>query len=468
MAKVLEVDGTGVRAGSLGENQRRLNEKQREAFGSDLAMSPQTPQAQWSGIGAAVYTEIGEAGVRVGLYGASVDDAPGTYLDVLGGLLDVRRRVATRSRVTATLTGENGTGVPAGSLARTDPDGHLFATVADAVLSASGVGVEMQAVEVGAVPAPAGTLTEIVTVIVGWETITNAADAVLGRARQADAAYRETYLVRTAHSSIGPVPAIKAALEEALAGKTRVVENRTSVAVVRQEWTISGHALLVVAESGVDTDVTRAVENHRGMGVPTMTAILGGAADETALAMITNGTVEWDGDDYPGLNLSTTTTPAERAAALTTLLAGTGVVVSYIGSRYVAIFEWDPDHNPTFGDGAVETAFALAPAAARYPTGPFVRPDVRDLSVSMTLTRRTGFPSNGLDLVRSSVLARVAAYEVGEQVWANDLLCEAERVAGTRITALTVQHAGADVSAVAIPLDVIWRLTSANLAITVA
>ena len=57
----------------------------------------------------------------------------------------------------------------------------MFRTVADVALAPSpGVSVEMEAVEEGAVMAAAGTLTQIVTVVAGWETITNAAAAVLG------------------------------------------------------------------------------------------------------------------------------------------------------------------------------------------------------------------------------------------------------------------------------------------------
>ena len=77
----------------------------------------------------------------------SVDHAGGIYLDFLGGLLDIRRHASTYSRVTATLTGVAGTGVPAGSRARTDPGTDEFVTLSDVVLSPSGVTVDMQSCE---------------------------------------------------------------------------------------------------------------------------------------------------------------------------------------------------------------------------------------------------------------------------------------------------------------------------------
>ena len=110
-----------------------------------------------------------------------------------------------------------------------------------------------------------------------------------------------------------------------------------------------------------------------------------------------------------------------------------------------------------------------------------MRPTARALTVTFTLTRRTGFPGDGLERVRSSVLARVGGmdaitgrdltddardgirsqleslgaaegYAIGEEVWANDILGAAERVPGTRVTLLTVQADGADVSGVAVDL----------------
>ena len=382
--------------------------RQREELGEDLAMSAQTPQSQWSGVVALRDTEVGEAGVRAALYGSSVYHAQGVHVDAHGSLLDVRRRPATRSRVVATLTGVSGVGVPALSRVRT-MDGDLFESVSDAFLSPSGVDVEMQAVEFGPIEAPAGTLTEIVTVIAGWETVTNALDAIVGRARQTDDNYKAEYENRTAHSSIGPLSALRGALTEALAKRVRVVENNTNMSNVTQEWTVGAHSILVVAESGSNGDVRRAIENHRGMGVGTMTAIRAGAHDDTALAAISDGTINWNGTEYTGLDLSSATSGADRAAALTTLLAADSVppTIRFIAGRYVAIHRWQPNRTPAFGGDDDEDSFGLDPDSATASPGPFVRTREIPLTVSFTLTRRIGFPADGLDRIRRRVLARV-------------------------------------------------------------
>ena len=83
---------------------------------------------------------------------------------------------------------------------------------------------------------------------------------------------------------------IEAAIDEALAGRQVVKENNTDAGITVQEMAVNAHSLLVIAESGSDGDIRRAIENHRGMGVGTMTAIRGGAhGNLAALQAITNG-----------------------------------------------------------------------------------------------------------------------------------------------------------------------------------
>ena len=87
--------------------------------------------------------------------------------------------------------------------------------------------------------------------------------------------------------------------------------------------------------------------------------------------------------------------------------------------------------------------------------------------MTATVTRHAGFPGDGLAQIRTALLNRVTQYAIGEQVWLNDLLCAAEAVPGSRITAIMVQYNSAAISGVAVPLDILWALTLANLTITI-
>ena len=467
MPDTVTVDETGIRAASLEDNIANLRARFRAVFGADLSLAPQTPQSQMIGVMALALTEIGEGLVEIGT-GTDIDRAPGARLDALTGQLGVDRRQATRSRVTATLTGVAGTGVPAGSRAKTDPGGAEFRTLAAVVLSPDGVSVEMEAVDAGAIEAPAGSLTDLVTLIAGWETVTNPSDASVGRGRESDAELRDSYRARTAATVEGPVEAIEGALAEALAGRVRVVENDGGgTSSVMQGYPVPLHGVLVVAETGSDADLRRAVSSHRSLGAPVGSAIRGGEPDETALGAVSAGSVRWGDSTYDPLDLSGAATPAARAAALSALLANAGVAVRHIDGRYTAVYSWRPGEQPSFGDGPVETAFGLDPdSAARLPE-PFLRPRSRPLVVTADISRRAGFPADGLAQIRAALIARVRAYGVGEQLWANDLLSAAEAVGGTRVTALTARHSGADASGVAVPLDALWTLATDDLTLTV-
>ena len=462
------VDATGVSVSSVIEAvDRKLRELQ-VVFGVDLSLSHQTPQTQLAAILAVPEIEEGEALTAV-FAGIDPRTAPGGWLDANGGLLMIERRAATRSRVSATVTGVAATNVPAGSRAAT-ADGDEFVTLTGVVLSPSGVSVDLEAAETGPVEAAAGTLTRIVTVVAGWETVTNAEAATVGADGESDTEYRQSLALRAARRSMGPTAALEAALADAEAAPYRVEANSTTAAVAVQQMPLNAHSLLVVAGDGTDSDVRRAVDYHRGMCVPTMTAIRGGTPDDSALDAVSAGAITWAGNDYTGLDLSAANSDALKAAALTTLLAGrSGVTVLSVDDIYWAFFEWRPDASPIFADGTVADAFGLsADGGAAYPAGPFLRTRSRALGVTLAVTRATGFPADGLAQIRAAVIARVDGYGIGETLWVNDILAAAEMVAGTRVTSSTVEYSGADLSGAVIPpLDARWSLALADLAVTV-
>lgn len=461
----IRVDDTGAYASGLAEALSETQQQLRDIFGDDLALDAQTPQGQIAGLIALLKAEVGEAIVDLA-DGVSPDSARGVKLRILGRLLHIDFGDASRSQVTATLTGVEATNVPVGSRARTT-DGDEFRTLAAVNLTPAGVTVDMEAVNAGAVEAAAGTLTRIVTVVPGWETITNAEAAVIGREAQTEAQYRGTFEVRTARNARSSLAALDAALADLRAGRFKTTENRTGVVEVQKQWPIEPHGILAVVEAGTASDITRAVETHRGQGTPTVAGIVGGTPNEGTLNAVRNETVRWNGVDYAGLDLTGAGTPAAKAAALTALLAPARVQVAAIDGIYVATYVWKPGDHPVFAAGNAVDAFGLNEAKAAYPEGPFVRPRDRTLVVTIDVTRLPGFPSDGLQTIRNAINAVIDGYEIGQQVWQNDLLRVVESVGNARVTSLTVQHGNADVSGVDVPFDSLWKLAAADLTINI-
>ena len=287
MAKTVVVDETGVVALSLEEQEAQQQERMRGVWGDDLTRSPQTPPNQIAGIQALGLTETGEAVVQDG-NANSVDHANGTQLAVLGSNLDVERLEATRSRVTATLTGVAGTGVPAGSRAQTTAGGVRDAGRRGAVAVWAWTWTCRRSRKGRSRLPQARSRRSRRSSTDGRRSPTQARPWWGVRGRRTWTTGRPTRCGRPT-ASIGPMPALEAALTEALSGKLTVVENNTAAAITTQEFNVHAHSVLAIVESGSDGDVQRAVENHRGMGVGTVTALRGGTPDNGALDSVSNG-----------------------------------------------------------------------------------------------------------------------------------------------------------------------------------
>ena len=106
----------GVTAPSLDESRIEVDGRLRGALGTGLSLALHTPQGQFSGLLAVIYTELGEAFTSLA---NAVDplSAIGEQLRALGRLLGIEPEEAKRTAVTATLSGVAGTSVEAGSRA---------------------------------------------------------------------------------------------------------------------------------------------------------------------------------------------------------------------------------------------------------------------------------------------------------------------------------------------------------------
>ena len=88
--------------------------------------------------------------------------------------------IGTPATILCTLGGTDTTVIPAGSVAQ-DESGNLWVSTADATISGSSIdNVPFSSVATGVFSCPPGTLDIVVTVIVGWDTITNPTDTTPG------------------------------------------------------------------------------------------------------------------------------------------------------------------------------------------------------------------------------------------------------------------------------------------------
>ena len=241
----------------------------RDAFGEDLVLAEETPQGQLSGSLALKITEYEEFLVYVAA-GMNIYTSDGKQIDDYASLLRNLRRVARKSVVEVTLGGTAGTVIEAGSRARTTTN-SVFALDEDATIGTSGlVTAEMQSLEYGPVTAAVGALSVILDPVTGWDTITNAAAATLGRLLETPSEYREKHQRRIARHAQGSNEAIRSrvlSIEQVTSCLVR--DNETNADVTIQSLVIPPNSILAVVQGGDDNLVAQAISDAKPDGIPT-------------------------------------------------------------------------------------------------------------------------------------------------------------------------------------------------------
>jgi uncharacterized phage protein gp47/JayE len=129
-----------------------------------------------------------------GVYYAFIPStAEGDQLDNLGEITGAYRIASSSSYLTnGYATGVANTVIPSGSQIATSDTGYIFETTTDNTIGIDGTlsNIEVQCVDTGAISALAGTLTEILTPVTGWETFTNIGNATVGLELENDIDFR--------------------------------------------------------------------------------------------------------------------------------------------------------------------------------------------------------------------------------------------------------------------------------------
>ena len=196
--------------------------------------------------------------------------ASGIWQDALGAIYFLTRKVATPTVVSCTCTGLQGTTIPAGSIIQTT-DGVKLASLGAATIGADGtVEVEFAAQESGAIDIGAGTCTQIVTVIAGWDTVTNSAAGVPGNLIEGRADFEKRRFNSVAANAHGSAAALQGAVyqvENVL--DCIVLENKTDSTVTKQGVSLISHSVAVCVYGGEDDDIAETIYNKLDAGAGT-------------------------------------------------------------------------------------------------------------------------------------------------------------------------------------------------------
>lgn len=244
-----------------------------DTFGTDLIVTPNTRQG-------VIITGDTIARAAVAANNAALANqinpniAGGTFLDAIWALTGGQRYVATQTLVTnVTLTGVAGTVISTGTQAKTSA-GDVFASLSTVTLNAGGTAtVNFASVVPGPIPCAGNALNEIVTNVLGWETVNNnpsgtpASTTTLGLTTQSDQQARAQRSNTLAFQGVSLIQAITSALwhvsgvigvfaQENVSGTTQTINGISMV----------GHSIYACVDGGSDVNVAAALLENKSSG----------------------------------------------------------------------------------------------------------------------------------------------------------------------------------------------------------
>lgn len=240
------------------------------ALGQDLNLDPNTPQGQL------ITTEVTARNgvIRNNALMANQlnpNNSQGTFLRAVGALMGISDTPVSRSiAANCTLTGTPNLFIPAGSRAK-NQTGAYFVSINDVTLSGAGTGtMTFQAVDPGAIAAPANTLVPA-EAITGWSGMDNPTDATLGSVELNDYQFRLFRQNALSNQSQNCVEAIKSKVSM-LPGITSCVvrDNPNDVQSTIDGIVLPPNAIWVCVndDGGVSSDIALTLLKTKSPGAP--------------------------------------------------------------------------------------------------------------------------------------------------------------------------------------------------------
>jgi hypothetical protein len=190
--------------------------------------------------------------------------ANGSFVDAHLSLVGGARDGQEQSTVELTLTGLVGTNILLGSFVEDDNQQLWFLVSTAQIGTGNTVTASFRSVNYGPIPAAIGEITKIISGVVGWETVNNAATAVLGKIEQNDiSAKRQRRLELGANTRSVAASVIAAVFKlEGVAG-IQFRENNTSATAVIDGVTLIAKSSWLCVDGGVTSEIVPLYYNNR-------------------------------------------------------------------------------------------------------------------------------------------------------------------------------------------------------------
>ena len=259
------IDASGYHYPTYNDIRDDMIDHFRQIYGQDIYLGNDSQDYQMISIFALKIYDTFQA-VELDYNNRSPKTAIGTALDGLVKINGLTRKKASYSTVQVTLTGDAGTQVVRG-VVRDSNDVQWALPYVVNIGNAGTVTITATCKKIGAVGAPAGSVTGIVTPTKGWVSVTNKEQAVLGRPVETDKQLRARQTISVANPSQAVMESTKGAIA-AVSGVTRysVLENDTNIT---DSHGIPGHSISAIVEGGADAEIAKAIYLRKSPGCGT-------------------------------------------------------------------------------------------------------------------------------------------------------------------------------------------------------
>ena len=244
------------------------------AFGGNLNPALNTPQGQMA---SSITGIVGNVDDTFVLMTNMMNPAfsYGRWQDGIGYIYFLTRKPSLPTVVQATCTGLAGVIISDGSVSfpgspaiAQAADGNLYTCTTGCVIGVGGTGTaEFTCTVAGAIACPAHSLTTIYQSILGWESIDNGADGVIGQNVESRAAFEARRYQSVAQNSLGALPSVLGAVL-AVPGvlDAYVTENPTASPITVGGVTLNANCLYVAVVGGTSTNVANAIWTRKAPG----------------------------------------------------------------------------------------------------------------------------------------------------------------------------------------------------------
>lgn len=260
------IETTGVVVTDTSKVKEQVQKEYQKALGENLDLNDSTPQGRLiEAETIARKRTIENMALLANMF--NKNQAFGIFLDSLASVFGIERIGATRTRVTCTLSGEEGTVVPANAQVQ-DTNGNLYYLENKVEIGEEGTATGVfLAMNKGAIDCQANTVTQIVTAVLGWTSVNNSSAGITGLEGESDNSLRQQFSVKQ-YSGDGQSKNVEnKVLQVDDVIDCLVLENETNASKTVEGIVIATpHSIYVCVDGGTDSEVAQAIYQSKSGG----------------------------------------------------------------------------------------------------------------------------------------------------------------------------------------------------------